>query len=100
MSDYSQQWEACKKLSSQFLFAFVVELSIIVASICFSAAIRRNFVASLVLESLWVVVFFVTAIRLQNFRCPRCAEKFFASPRYHNVFARQCLNCGLQKYSN
>jgi predicted nucleic acid-binding Zn-ribbon protein len=37
---------------------------------------------------------------LQNFRCPRCGEKFGSSGFYHNVFARKCLNCGLPKYSS
>jgi len=100
MSNYQSAWEKCRSLTNQFVFAFIVQILIVAASIHYSAAIRRNFAPTVVLELCWIVVFFVTAIRLQGFRCPRCGEKFFVSPRYHNVFARRCLNCGLPKFSS
>jgi hypothetical protein len=101
MSDYQYAWENCGKLTSQFVFALIVQLSIIAASIYFTPAIRHHFVPVVALQAGWLVIFVATAIRLHNFRCPRCGEKFFVSPGYyHNVFARRCLNCGLPKYSN
>jgi hypothetical protein len=100
MSDYQSAWQKCTSLTNQFVFALVVQIVIVAASIYYSAAIRRNFATTGVLELCWIAVFFVTAIRLQSFRCPRCGEKFFVSSKYHNVFARRCLNCGLPKYSN
>jgi hypothetical protein len=100
MSDYHSAWEKCRSLTNQFVLAFIVQMLIVAASIYYSAAIRRNFTPTVVLELCWIVIFFVTAIRLQSFRCPRCGEKFFVSRRYHNVFARRCLNCGLPKFSS
>jgi hypothetical protein len=101
MSDYEFAWQKCRSLTNQFVFALVVQILIVAASIHYSGAIRRNFAPTVALQLAWVVVVFVTGIRLQIFRCPRCGEKFFVSPAYyHNVFARRCLNCGLPKYSS
>jgi hypothetical protein len=101
MSDYQSAWDKCRSLTSQFVFALIVQLLIIAASIYYAAAIRHNFVPVVTLQLAWVAIFIAAAIRLESFRCPRCGEKFFVSPGYyHNVFARRCLNCSLPKYSN
>jgi hypothetical protein len=101
MSDYQYAWEKCRSLTNQFVFALIVQLLIIAASIYFTVAIRNNSVPVVALQVGWLAIFVAAAIRLHNLRCPRCGEKFFVSPGYyHNVFARRCLNCGLPKYSN
>jgi hypothetical protein len=100
MSDYQQEWESYRKLWNPFVTTFVGQIAIIIGFICFAAALRRNLALGLTLESFWTLLFIVASIRLQNFRCPRCREKFCSSGFYHNVFVRQCLNCGLPKYSS
>jgi DNA-directed RNA polymerase subunit RPC12/RpoP len=100
MSSYLQEWQNCKTLTNQFILAFVVQISIVIACIYFGAAARRNLEIWLALELCWAAIFVLTAIRLQRFECPRCGKRYFVGPRYHNVFARHCLNCGLQKYSD
>jgi hypothetical protein len=96
MSDYQYAWEKCRSLTNQFVFALIVQVLIIAASIYFTAAIRHNFAPVVTLQLGWVAIFIATAIRLESFRCPRCGEKFFVSPGYyHNVFARDLFapNC-------
>ena len=48
-----------------------------------------------VLGAPWIICVVVVALRLQFFKCPRCRMPFSNG----NPFARDCLHCGLPKWS-
>ena len=47
----------------------------------------------------WMIAFAIAGFRLSLFRCPRCGEPFFSTWWYGNLFARQCVHCGLPKWA-
>jgi hypothetical protein len=47
----------------------------------------------------WFVFFGVTMAMTGFFGCPRCESPFFFTWYWSNPFARQCLHCGLPKWS-
>jgi predicted RNA-binding Zn-ribbon protein involved in translation (DUF1610 family) len=48
----------------------------------------------------WMVAWAVAVVRLNSFRCPRCGNVFHVRGLYGNPFARNCLHCGLAKWSD
>jgi hypothetical protein len=61
--------------------------------------------------TLWVALYFLTALRLRCLRCPRCGKSYFGnffalfggyvSPGHrYTLFSKECANCGLRKDSS
>lgn len=48
----------------------------------------------------WMGLWIIAGQGYVGFRCPRCGNKFFARPGFHNAFSGKCLNCGLRKYAH
>jgi hypothetical protein len=52
-----------------------------------------------VLVPIWVIAFLIAGIRVCRFKCPRCAQPFFATGCRAHLLARCCLHCGLRKWA-
>jgi DNA-directed RNA polymerase subunit RPC12/RpoP len=48
---------------------------------------------------LWFVVFGAASAYVQYWKCPRCGKPFFFKSWYSNAHAKQCIHCGLPKWS-
>ena len=44
-----------------------------------------------------IITFACGVLRVRNWRCPRCGERFHAPGPHYDFFGRCCGNCGLRK---
>lgn len=57
---------------------------------------------AVVVSFLWVTVWWLTAIWVMAWRCPRCGKVFAQKSSFAHklIFAKRCVHCGLPKYEN
>lgn len=98
MNSASNPWHEYKRRRMRFILAFVLG----------SAVVGIGFLASSLIDSsapasLGIVVFTVgvlwSSTSLSKFPCPKCGKPFIYGDEIRNGFTRQCVHCGLPKWS-
>jgi hypothetical protein len=95
---YAQAWQDYRRRIRNFFIAWqggfvaVAALAVVVNAL---GAPEWTFMA---LAAAWMAAFLWTAVRLQQFPCPRCGEPFFRKPFSYWPFSRECRHCSLPKW--
>jgi antibiotic biosynthesis monooxygenase (ABM) superfamily enzyme len=105
MGDYQRSWKRYKFWRNLAILAWMGLVPMILGgSILLKRVLNVPALFRIVLIA-WFLLIISTTAETGYFRCPRCA-KFF-SARIGGVwwyklgiFARQCVHCGLKKYSD
>ena len=101
-SSYGPQWRNLRRRQWAAVLMFLgwipygATVSMLLSKLGFSENTILFFLAP------YMIGFVVAGNWSMLFRCPRCNERFFVRSagfflRFHNTFARSCMNCGLPK---
>ena len=92
--DHSQAWQEYRKIRNRILIIVVGYLP--VALLLFVIIVLNNWSSYIFgfLNLFWLGLLVAAVLRLRDWRCPRCGEKFGL-----RFGANQCVNCALPKYS-
>jgi hypothetical protein len=96
---YFTQWQAYKRrrrLSWIIFFATLSSAALIGEPL--AKFMDSDFPVELILF-LSVVATVAASAYVQNWKCPRCGKPFGNKFWYSNAYAKQCLHCGLPKWS-
>jgi len=99
LMSYENQWEEYRKLSKQFLWAWIGYLpGMAVIGISISRFIETE-TPVIIIAVIWLCVCAVTAVRLGLWKCPKCGNRFALKGLYRNSATDKCLHCGLPKWA-
>lgn len=97
---YTQSWQDYRRRIRWFLIAWLggfVAIAVLAWMIA-AIGIQTPGWAFPSLAAAWMTAFAWTALRLQQFPCPRCREPFFRKPFSYWPFSRECRHCSLPKW--
>lgn len=99
MKGYAQDWTQYRKLRSQFFVVLVGYFPVAVA-LFLILPVRAIDLAFSIVNVCWLILLVFMALRLRNWRCPRCGERFFTRSDRPGLgfLAKICGNCQLPKY--
>lgn len=97
--DYSQAWQEYRKIRNRVLIIVFGYFPVPLLLIIFMPASTLlnngpNYIFGFV-NLLWLGLLVTAILRLRNWHCPRCGEKFG-----FRLGTNQCVNCALPKYSD
>ena len=99
--DYQQAWRQYKRRGRLWLALFVLYVPVVVGSALLTLKYWHTPNPAFVLAILWMSYTLYLGARINLWRCPRCGQCFAGTWWYNKgIFAKQCVNCGLLKYSN
>src|SRR4051812_22992996 len=106
MGDHSLAWKKYRRLRAQAwvvcLGGFVLELGLLAGMTLILGPAGFHRTVPIVLGGIavaWAVATMILGHRYQRWPCPRCGRPFGKTFWWHNPFARQCVHCGLRKWS-
>ena len=101
--DYSAAWRDLRK---RRLLVWALFLGFIpgVVALCFlvdaflpgTIGNKQGESVCMGIGALWMLAFFIAAMRASFFRCPRCHGTFLMTWYFANPLASRCLHCGLR----
>ena len=96
--DYSQAWQEYRKIRNRVLIIVVGYYPVALLLFIFMPASMllnnwSNYIFAFV-NLFWLGLLVAAVLRLRDWRCPRCGEKFGL-----RFGAKRCVNCALPKYS-
>jgi len=102
MGSNRQEWETYKRLRRYFLLVWLLYIPVFLAAVLASVVIFGKgstlvMLAIAVVTFAWIGLFLLLAKRLREWNCPRCHRPF--QSWWKGIFASNCANCGLEKYS-
>jgi hypothetical protein len=103
MGAYGDAWKQYRRLKRAFVFSNIGFLGFAIPTLIFASFHEErlaNF-AFFGLGAAWIVWYAECYEQFRRFRCPRCGQYF--SSKWLNLIklsAKQCLHCGLEKFSN
>jgi len=105
MADYSQQWREYQRLRNLALGVFSSMLLLVMVSAFLGRSDQSRLGLILALFALGAGIFsaaIVTAVRVENWRCPRCGQSFVSKwqSKFAVFIATECANCGLREFTN
>jgi hypothetical protein len=105
MTDYSRQWQSYRRLRNAAGAILIFGLLLGAITVLLRSFQASEAVLLLAVSILAVIVLpagIVTAIRVENWRCPRCGRAFVSKwqSRFLVFLLAECANCGLRKWSN
>ena len=101
MAGYEDDWREYKPIRNIFLIVFVLYVPVCFSIGALSVQLFDTITPGFVVAFLWMVVFDVSGIRVNLWRCPNCGDWFSGTWWYNLGFlARRCVHCGLPKYSS
>jgi len=90
-----------KHLARLWLALFVLYVPVVVGTALLTLKYLHTPNPAFVLAVLWMAYTLYVGARINLWRCPRCGQCFAGTWWYNKgIFAKQCVNCGLPKYSN
>jgi len=99
-TDYRQAWRQYKLRARLWLALFVLYVPVVVGTALLTLKYLHTSNPAFVLAVLWMAYTLYVGARINLWRCPRCGQCFAGTWWYNKgVFAKQCVNCGLPKYS-
>jgi hypothetical protein len=95
------EWQSYKRRVRWLLLAWVGGLLIdkLLPDLLNKIAPGTGNQAMVFIAPLWLVWFVMAAIRLGDFKCPGCDQRFFKTAWYYSPFARTCVHCGHPKWA-
>lgn len=99
MDDYNHQWKILRKLSTSSLLLYGIFLLLLLSS----SRLLRSFQSSIFFAvlALCFALLVVVKVRLHQFLCPRCGQRFFMSIwLVVGGFNDHCAYCGLKKFGS
>ncbi len=98
--DYQQAWRKYRRRARLWLALFVLYVPVVFGVGWLSLRYWHTPNPAFVLAILWMAYTLYVGARINLWRCPRCGQCFAGTWWYNKgVFAKQCVNCGLPKYS-
>ena len=99
-TDYQQAWQQYKRRARLWLALFVLYVPVVVGSALLCLKYWHTPNPAFVLALVWMAYTLYLGARINLWRCPRCGQCFAGTWWYNKgIFAKQCVNCGLRKYS-
>jgi len=100
MSDYQQAWKEYKWRRNQVWIVFFCILPVAgtVGYITNKFHYTRSDLAMIAATAM-MVLFFVTGLRFNLWRCPRCHKRFYMKSGLVSFDTNRCCHCGLLKYA-
>jgi hypothetical protein len=100
MSDYQQAWKEYKWRRNQVWIVVSCFLPVVgaVGYLMNKFHYTRTDLA-MVAAIPMMVLFFVTGLRLNLWRCPRCQKRFHMKSGLVSFDSKHCCHCGLLKYA-
>src|SRR5205814_7301770 len=101
MTDYPHAWKGYRKLRNQLLVVLVGYFPVVVCLFIILPVSGAGLIWGLA-NLCWLAILAFVALRLRNWRCPRCGERFFVHSERSGLgfLSRNCGNCQLPKYSD
>ena len=98
--NYAAAWEEYRRRRRLFwiVFAAYIPTGLIVVPLL-AKVLPRTVQPGLVFFSIWGIIFIVTSIRVEFWRCPRCHKHFFRKWWGGLPFVHNCVHCGLPKFA-
>ena len=99
-TDYQPAWRQYKLRARLWLALFVLYVPVVVGAGWLSLKYLHTPNPAFVPAVLWMAYTLYVGARINLWRCPRCGQCFAGTWWYNKgIFAKQCVNCGLLKYS-
>ena len=99
MGKYDQQWQKYRRLRLLYRTGYWGFLPLLVVLEMLYMTYRIS--VPVLVAQLLILLFAIIAFRLYFFRCPRCQRFYAIAQRYTpRLFARECVHCGLRKFSD
>ena len=100
MSNYDQAWKEYKWRRNQVWIVFLCIFPVIgtVAYIANKSHYIRIDLAMIAVIAM-MFLFFVTGLRFNLWRCPRCQKRFHMKSGLVSFDTKHCCHCGLLKYA-
>lgn len=93
-----QAWQDYRRRIRNFFIAWLGGLVAVAALAVVMNALGAHAWTFMALSAAWMVAFLWTAVRLQQFPCPRCKKPFFCKPFSYSPFSGECRHCSLPKW--
>jgi len=101
VTDYQPAWRQYKLRARLWLALFVLYVPVVVGTALLTLKYLHTPNPAFVLAVLWMGYTLYVGARINLWRCPRCGQCFAGTWWYNKgIFAKQCVNCGLPKYSS
>ena len=99
-NDYQPAWHQYKQRGRLWIALFVLYVPAVVGTALLCIKYLHTAKPAVALALLWMAYTLYVGARINLWRCPRCGQCFSGTWWYNKgIFARQCVNCGLPKYS-
>jgi hypothetical protein len=101
MGPYADSWKEYRRYLREFLLVWLGGFLAVAAIAAIFNSLFHTLLPGEIAAVGWILLFLITGIRYQTFRCPRCGNWFAAKWWYNKSFlARKCVHCGLPKFSD
>jgi len=98
--DYQQAWQRYRLQGRIWIALFVLYVPAVVGTALLSAHYWHSLMPAIAVAIVWMALTMYLGVRINMWRCPRCGQPFSGTLwRSKGIFARQCVHCGLEKYS-
>lgn len=100
-TDFQPAWQQYKQRARLWVALFVLYVPVVVGSGLLTLKYWHTPNPAFLIAILWMAYTLYLGARINLWRCPRCGRCFAGTWWYNKgIFAKQCVNCGLRKYSN
>ena len=96
--DYSKQWQIFKVRRAIFVLVFIGWFFIGTKLPPLINHLTQSQFGGLITLGVYLPVFFIAALRLINFKCPRCLKNY--SSFSWMLGNKKCASCGLKKWAH
>jgi hypothetical protein len=105
MVDHRKQWREYRSLRNLTLAVAVLIIALALVGVVFEKFISIGSAWLIGLIAIGSGLFsatIVTAIKVENWKCPRCGKRFVSkwSSKWMIFFTERCANCGLAKFAD
>jgi hypothetical protein len=87
--EFQESWNSYRRLRRIVFCLFAVAV----------LEIRLLYFVPAILTGITFFVYFLLALWMANWKCPRCGEPFFRGAFMRSLFGGKCFHCSLRKWS-
>lgn len=100
---YQKQWEEYKFRLVSFWVIFVSYIPFMllfgfIANRILPSGLSKNGLVYFIAFVGFTIIWSISVVRLNYWKCPRCGKSFHQTFWQHNIFSKSCLHCKLKKY--
>lgn len=103
MSEYEAEWKEYRHLRQNLILVWMLYVPCVGLFALLCNLLFHSLGPAFAFALLWMIWFVVAGARLEQFKCPRCGNRFDKGPGFFAVrtwiFARKCPHCGLKKFA-